>query len=106
MSKIHKSPKAHSPATVVIAKRQAPSGSQEPGGDDDERDGKRPTRQPAQPPVTMTRIDVCTDPRVFAVLVDSCSRTCHAAAFIDHMRTGKPGASAAGRRGPTVQGCS
>ena len=34
----------------------------------------------------MTRIDLKTDPRVFAVLDDGCNRTCHTPAFIDHMR--------------------
>ena len=34
----------------------------------------------------MTRINLKTDPRVFAVLDDGCNRTCHTPAFIDHMR--------------------
>ena len=34
----------------------------------------------------MTRIDLKTDPRVFAVLDDGCNRTCHTPAFIDHVR--------------------
>ena len=34
----------------------------------------------------MTRIDLKTDPRVFAVLDDGCNCTCHTPAFVDHMR--------------------
>ena len=39
-----------------------------------------------QPSSTTTRIDLKTDPRVFAVLDDGCNRTCHTPALIDHMR--------------------
>ena len=53
---------------------------------DEERQEKRPVRPLPQPSVTMTRIDLKTDPRVFAVLDDGCNRTCHTPAFIDHMR--------------------
>ena len=56
------------------------------------RDGTRLARWLPQPPVTMTRIDFSTDPRVFAGLDDSCSQTCHTPAFVDHM-----GATAADR---------
>ena len=54
--------------------------------DDEERSEKRLVRSLPQPTSTMTRIDLKTDPRVFAVLDDGCNRTCHTPAFIDHMR--------------------
>ena len=54
--------------------------------DDEERQEKRLARSLPQPYSTTTRIDLKTDPRVFAVLDDGCNRTCHTPAFIDHMR--------------------
>ena len=52
----------------------------------EERREKRLVRSLPQPTSAMTRIDLKTDPRVFAVLDDGCNRTCHTPAFIDHMR--------------------
>ena len=71
------------PARTACVKRQAPmfrSG-------DEERQDKRPVRPLPQSSITMTRIDLKTDPRVFAVLDDGCNRTCHTPAFIDHRRS-------------------
>ena len=56
------------------------------GNGDEERQEKRPVRPLPQSSATMTRIDLKTDPRVFAVLDDGCNCTCHTPAFIDHMR--------------------
>ena len=78
--------------------------------DDEEGQEKRLVRSLPQPSSTMTRIDLKTDPRVFAVLDDGCIRTCHTPVFIDHMRavlesegkelhyTGIGGCRATGRR--------
>ena len=49
--------------------------------DDEERQEKRLVRSLPQPSSTMTRIDLKTDPRVFAVLDDGCNRTCHTPSF-------------------------
>ena len=70
------------PARTARAKRQAPMFR----NDDEERREKRPVRSLPQPSSTMTRINLKTDPRVFAVLDDGCNCTCHTAAFIDHTR--------------------
>ena len=70
------------PARTACAKRQAPMFR----NGDEERQEKRPVCSLPQPSTTMTRIDLQTDPRVFAVLDDGCNRTCHTPAFIDHMR--------------------
>ena len=70
------------PARTACAKRQTPMFR----SDDEERREKRLVRSLPQPTSTMTRIDLKTDPRVFAVLDDGCNRTCHTPAFIDHMR--------------------
>ena len=70
------------PARTACAKRQAPTFR----SDDEERQEKRLVRSLPQPSSTMTRINLKTDPRVFAVLEDGCNRTCHTPAFIDHMR--------------------
>ena len=70
------------PARTACAKRQTPMFR----SDDKERREKRLDRSLPQPTSTMTRIDLKTDPRVFAVLDDGCNRTCHTPAFIDHMR--------------------
>ena len=70
------------PARTTCAKRQTPMFR----SDGEERREKRLVRSLPQPTSTMTRIDLKTDPRVFAVLDDGCNRTCHTPAFIDHMR--------------------
>ena len=70
------------PARTASAKRHAPMF----GNGDEERQEKRPVRPLPQSSATMTRIDLKTDPRVFAVLDDGCNCTCHTPAFIDHMR--------------------
>ena len=70
------------PARTACAKRQAPMFR----NGDEERQEKRPVRPLPRSSATMTRIDLKTDPRVFAVLDDGCNRTCHTPAFIDHMR--------------------
>ena len=70
------------PARTACAKRQTPVFR----SDDEERREKRVVRSLPQPTSTMTRIDLKTDLRVFAVLDDGCNRTCHTPAFIDHMR--------------------
>ena len=70
------------PARTACAKRQAPMFR----NGDEERQEKRPVSSLPQPSTTMTRIDLKTDPRVFAVLDDGCNRTCHTQAFIDHIR--------------------
>ena len=70
------------PARTACAKRRAPMFR----NGDEERQEKRPVRPLPQPSATMTRIDLKTDPRVFAVLDDGCDRTCHTPAFINHMR--------------------
>ena len=69
------------PARTACAKRQASMFR----NDDEERQEKR-VRSLPQPSSTMTRIDLKTGHRVFAVLDDGCNRTCHTPAFIDHMR--------------------
>ena len=70
------------PARTACAKRQAPMFR----NGDEERKEKRPVCSLPQPSATTTRIDLKTDPRVFALLDDGCNRTCHTPAFIDHMR--------------------
>ena len=70
------------PARAACAKRQTPMFR----SDAEERHEKRLVRSLPQPTSTMTRIDLKTDPRVFAVLDDGCNHTCHTPAFIDHMR--------------------
>ena len=70
------------PARTASAKRHAPMF----GNGDEERQAKRPVRPLPQSSATMTRIDLKTDPRVFAVLDDGCNCTCHTPAFIDHTR--------------------
>ena len=70
------------PARTACAKRQTPMF----GSDDEERREKRLVRSLPQPTSAMTRIDLKSDPRVFAVVDDRCNRTCHTPALIDHMR--------------------
>ena len=70
------------PARTACAKRQAPTFR----NDDEERQEKRLVRSLPQTSSTITRINLKTDPRVFAVLDDGFNRTCHTPAFIDHMR--------------------
>ena len=70
------------PARTACAKRQTPMFR----SDDEERREKRLVRSLPQPTSAMTRIDLKTDPRVFAVLDDGCNRMCDTPAFIDHVR--------------------
>ena len=66
------------PARTACAKRQAPMFR----NGDEEQQEKRPVCSLPQPSSTMTRIDLKTDSRVFAVLDDGCNRTCHTPALL------------------------
>ena len=61
------------PARTACAKRQTPMFR----SDDEERREKRLVRSLPQPTSAMTRIDLKTDPRVFAVLDDGCNHVPH-----------------------------
>ena len=70
------------PARIACAKRETLVFR----SDDEERRERRLVRSLPQPTSAMSRIDLKTDPRVFAVLDDGCNRTCHTPEFIDHLR--------------------